>query len=560
MKIHRIIINNFRGFQHADFELQDFNCIIGQNDSGKSTIFAAVDWFFSNNKELAFYDIHSNVRDDQTEISVEIYFSESTPLLPRYLEKEFIDKEGLIYVKKTVANRQFEDSDFVKPIPYYALRVFKFDGRKELLSFCTLEDLMKECIDIGIQKEFFTERLLEFQNSTDYRRLSFRAKYGYLIPLMQEALYGYYYTHDYHIVEDFKLFPESKWYKWLYEDAEFFLPSFVLYTPHTPINFYLNKLFNNYFSIFEDKQTEEISKRISDSIDDHIFIEKITSFYDSNYFPTNSLTPIITGNNLEMIPLQNRGDGFQQKVKNAVFRLYAEEGKTKSEIYAFEEPETHLHPSAQIKMYETIKRLSEKYKYQVIITTHSPYIVKELAKDKITPIVITRDTQKQVSHISNLSDRVLPYVSMNEINYIAFDEPSIEYHIELFGFLQNKLIDKYENDTVFKNDWDTDILAPNRNGVLCPVSVYTIKGVDIWFAIKICANKYTWYDTNNFTMEKRTMPYCVRNNIDHPLTEDDKSDINKHRAFVNNAKFIKYIKKSIEIMRDAIINNPLIFR
>ena len=532
MKIKKIVIDNFRAFKHEVFELDDFNCIIGQNDSGKSTIFAAVEWFISNGKELDYYDLNTNIQDDKTEISVEIYFSEAIPLLPRYLAKEFVDEDGLICVKKAVANRQFEDRDFVKPLPYYALRVFKIEGRKELLSFCTLEDLMKECVSIGIQKEFFTERLFEYQNCTDYKQICFRSKYGTLIPIMQEALFDYYFEHDYHIVEEFKLFSESKWFKWQDECLNMFMPSFVLYTPQTPINNYLNNLFNNCFSIFEDKLTEEISNKISDSIGDHIFIEKITSFYDSNYFPTNYMTPIITGNNLELIPLQNRGDGFQQKVKNAIFKLFAEKVNPKSGIIAFEEPETHLHPSAQIEMYKNIKQLSENSKYQILITTHSPYIVKELAKDKITPIIISRDTHKQESHISNLSEGVLPYVSMNEINYIAFDEPSIEYHIELFGYMQNKL---------------------DKN----------VRELDEWLKTNGCNALYDWYNTKTLELMpvQMTLPYCVRNNIDHPL-DDDLNDARKHAAFVNNNTFtdIQLIKASIEIMIDAISHHPNDFR
>ena len=60
MKIKRIIIDNFRAFKHEDIEFKDFNCIIGKNDSGKSTILAALEWFFSD-KELGVYDTVKNV-------------------------------------------------------------------------------------------------------------------------------------------------------------------------------------------------------------------------------------------------------------------------------------------------------------------------------------------------------------------------------------------------------------------------------------------------------------------------------------------------------------------
>ena len=329
----------------------------------------------------------------------------------------------------------------------------------------------------------------------------------------------------------------------------------------------MNSLFNHNFLIFDNEKTEEIAQKISNAIkrnktdaEDKISIEMFNKYFECNFFPTNKYIPIVTTKNLEMIPFQNRGDGFQQKVKNAVFRLFAEHSHKDSCILAFEEPETHLHPSAQIEMFNTIKSLSNTSNYQVFMTTHSPYIVNELAKDPNNKIIIVeRYEQKKESYINRtVKKRVLPYESMNEINYIAFDEPSIEYHIELFGFIHNELMDKYENDSSFKNDWDSSIVTPDKNGVLVKVGVSTIKGVDVWLDVKNSAQKYNWYETKSFIKEKRTLPYCVRNNIDHPLT-DDASNINKHRAYINNSKFEKYVQQSIDIMRNAIINNPNVF-
>ena len=169
----------------------------------------------------------------------------------------------------------------------------------------------------------------------------------------------------------------------------------------------------------------------------------------------------------------------------------------------------------------------------MIATTHSPYIVKELSKANISPIVVKRDEKENVSTITKTEGRVLPYVSMNEMNYIAFDEPTIEYHIELFGYMQNKL---------------------KKN----------VKGLDNWLMqcgiIKSC-DLFDWYDTNTIVKDsnKMTLPYCVRNNIDHPLV-DDVNDMKKHTAYLNNSQFDNkdLIRKSIEIMRKAIIDNNLL--
>ena len=250
-------------------------------------------------------------------------------------------------------------------------------------------------------------------------------------------------------------------------------------------------------------------------------------------FSQNSL--VFKLNDLPLnVPIANRGEGLQLKVKNAVFRLLTDiQLGQQQTIFAFEEPETHLHPSAQLEMYETIKELSKKANYQVIITTHSPYIVKELTQNGVLPIVVKREEQSQESRISKLDENVLPYVSMNEINYIAFDEPSIEYHIELFGYMQNMLDKKVKE----LDDWLKD------SGIITD------------------ADLFDWYNTNSLEkMESMTLPYCVRNNIDHPLV--DNCDPRKHEAYLSNSKFNNkdLIRRSIEIMRNAIISNPEVFK
>ena len=45
-------------------------------------------------------------------------------------------------------------------------------------------------------------------------------------------------------------------------------------------------------------------------------------------------------------------------------------------IYAIEEPETSLHPDLQIKLVNSLFELSKKPNYQIILTTHSPALIR----------------------------------------------------------------------------------------------------------------------------------------------------------------------------------------
>lgn len=84
----------------------------------------------------------------------------------------------------------------------------------------------------------------------------------------------------------------------------------------------------------------------------------------------------------EDIPINKRGSGVKRLVLLNFFWGEVErrfsEGDNTGIIYAIEEPETSQHTDNQRKLIESLKTLSEALNVQVILTTHSSYIVKQL--------------------------------------------------------------------------------------------------------------------------------------------------------------------------------------
>ena len=347
MKIKKVIIKNFRAFDTVEIDFADFNCIIGKNDCGKSTVFAALDWFFNDKGFEDRLDVNVNTVDnfevDNYEVSVEIEFSDT------------IDGNPLKIAKKITIERNLKNIAGTPVLEYY------FNGKK----------------------------------------------------------YG-----------------SEEWSKFLKYDKPFNLPKFELFTPLTPIKVYLNK-FLNLKNVTYDDDIETAVDEISHEVYRETGKIELNSVY-CDFFPDLNM-PLFTSEGSTRIPLQNRGDGFQQIIKNAVFRLLASksifkenvansleaESKEKlfgikqnsqpiSLIFAFEEPETHLHPSAQLEMFNTIKMLSTKY--QVIMTTHSPYIVKALQEDNNAKIVVLeRNAKEHKTTVSNPKKNVLSYPSGTNI-------------------------------------------------------------------------------------------------------------------------------------------------
>ena len=76
-----------------------------------------------------------------------------------------------------------------------------------------------------------------------------------------------------------------------------------------------------------------------------------------------------------------------------------------------DEPELHLHPSLQKKFIDFLLDISEQC--QIILTSHSPILVKQLLyNDNVKTIVLNNDKTQ-----SEISDFRLTYLSANEINY-----------------------------------------------------------------------------------------------------------------------------------------------
>lgn len=84
-------------------------------------------------------------------------------------------------------------------------------------------------------------------------------------------------------------------------------------------------------------------------------------------------------------------------------------------------------------MVEAFKTLSSVANTQVILTTHSSYIVKQL---QFTDLRLIKEDEEGNKEILGVLPGQLQYPSLNEVNYIAFNEVTEEYHDELYSFIE----------------------------------------------------------------------------------------------------------------------------
>lgn len=148
--------------------------------------------------------------------------------------------------------------------------------------------------------------------------------------------------------------------------------------------------------------------------------------------------------NHQQIPLDNLGSGYEM-IFSLLYSFYLAQQSGKQLIILIDEPELHLHPRLQEKFVDFILEFSKTA--QIFITSHSPLLVKQiLTNDQAKISVLKTDG----TNVYELQKRVLPYPSANEINFLAFDLATEEYHNELYEELRyingDKQLRPFDND------------------------------------------------------------------------------------------------------------------
>ena len=146
MHIKKIIISNFRGIKEpTEILFNDFTCIVGKNDVGKSTVLKAVDAFL-NDTTITVDD--KNVDSDSSLISIAVEFDTADinvvldDTIPTSFKKEdIVSEDGFLKVKKVWDTAQVK----IKPKWYVARKKHKEDflllTEKELINLCNKLDL-----------------------------------------------------------------------------------------------------------------------------------------------------------------------------------------------------------------------------------------------------------------------------------------------------------------------------------------------------------------------------------------------------------------------------------
>jgi predicted ATP-dependent endonuclease of OLD family len=437
MKINSIKLNNFRGYKdEINIELGDLTAFVGKNDIGKSSILDALDIFFNESKgtiKLDKEDINKQAAGEgDNEICIAVCFEE----LPDNIIIDSTNETTLLAEYLLNSRNQLE---IIKKYP---------NAGKEKVFVKAHHPTNPLCADLLHKKDTELRAIIadrgivcDDRNRNAVMRTSIWIHYNSDLQLNEVE------------IDVTKGDTKSIW-----EKLQNYLPLFTLFQSdrknsdadnevQDPLKEAVRQILNN-----EDlkRRFNEIASEVDNKLRE-VSARTLEKLREMNPEIANSLNPVIppveslkwtdvfknvsiTGD--EEIPINKRGSGIKRLILLNFFRAEAERRRAErnipSIVYAIEEPETSQHTEHQKLLIKSLKILASGENTQILITTHSAAIVKELEFEQLR-LISMRDNSKSVQKVL---PGQLPYPSLNEVNFLAFAEVTEEYHNELYGFLE----------------------------------------------------------------------------------------------------------------------------
>jgi len=446
MRIDKIKITNFRSYQdEIVIDLDDLNVFVGKNDIGKSTVLEALDVFFNENKgviKLDKDDVNKKSKNEgDTEIRISLVFSNLPNTLtidatnPTSLADEYLlTQDGRLEITKKYPN-----------------------AGKEKIFIKAYHPTNPDCAGLLLKKNADLKKILT-ANNIDCEDKTKNAE-------IRKSIWNHYSDNLQLDEVEIELAKEDAKNTWT--QLKSYMPLYSLFQSDRKNSDGDSEVQNPMKLAVQEILKDQ---RLMDSLNDvaseveaklnQVVGKTLEKLNEMNPEIADSLTPVIpspdslkwvdvfksvsiTGD--EDIPINKRGSGVKRLILLNFFRAEAErrqnENNVPSIIYAIEEPETSQHPNHQRKLIEAFIELSQSVNTQILLTTHSPSIVRLLEFDHIK--LIKNEPNKEVV---NVRRNELPYPSLNEVNFLAFGESNDEYHNELYGFIESEeLLTEYKN-------------------------------------------------------------------------------------------------------------------
>lgn len=240
----------------------------------------------------------------------------------------------------------------------------------------------------------------------------------------------------------------------------------------------------------------------------------------------NGLINIKEQNGVET-PADEKGNGLQRALALAIIQVYADMfaySEADEMPFLVDEPELYMHPMAQDKLMKALQRLSVTN--QIFVTTHSPYILRNFRPESDIVEILADNPRNRASRMADL---VLLSPTIGEITYRAFGVPTVDLHQDLFTKIYIYWIERIFEET-------------NKPTLAEFDSFLQFQGMETY--------PFTPRINGIWKQEKEvTLPYLVRNEIDHPETLDDGKNVWKDKNLEDSINLLLGLYADLNIAK-----------
>ncbi|GAA0878974.1 ATP-binding protein [Algoriphagus jejuensis] len=437
MRIKTIKIKNFRSYKdEVEIEFGDLTAFVGKNDIGKSTVLEALDIFFNDGKGVIKLDKDDVNKQSLTNGDTETVFSVCFEELPTAIVIDSTNQTTL------QAEYLLNSSHQLEIIKKYT------NGGKERIFVKANHPTHSACKDLLQKKNTELQKIIKDGAITCSNQT--------INAVMRGSIWQHF-SNDLQLSE-IEIDVTKGDTKSIWDKLQTYLPLYSLFQSdrknsdgddevQDPLKEAVKQILSD--ATLKSK-FDEIATEVKSKLQD-VATRTLAKIQEMNPEVASSLNPVIPATESlkwtdvfknvsiagdENIPINKRGSGVKRLILLNFFRAEAERRKTQenipSIIYSIEEPETSQHTEHQRKLIKAFLDLSNTANTQVIITTHSAALVKELEFQHLRLV----KSNSGAKIIENVLPNSLPYPSLNEVNFLAFSEITEEYHNELYGYIE----------------------------------------------------------------------------------------------------------------------------
>lgn len=431
MIIKKISIKNFRGIKELNnFEFNNYNVLVGKNDSEKSIILYALKSFFDG--KIDQKDIYKGNEGNNVEIEVSFQINKE-------INQLMLDSDGYLTIKKVFNNEcKLTDTQY-KSFDYIDTKVNDLWNRDDKY----LEDIIKSQ-GVNVTGRKTSEKISQIMDLQKVPKGNIYHSYGEL---------------DKHL---------KKYYEVELPEYNFFQSEENIDPNATDFQSKFKNLAKTYFSSQKDelekfrlgveKQYKEEFDQILEYMSKNVpEVKAILPKIDTDWLKSINKFDLLLNTSIDQfdIPISHKGTGFRRMLMVAYFEYIANKNQIENSLFAIEEPEIYLHPSAQETLLESLLEISTNS--QVFITTHSPIFA---GADNIESIVlVTKDTRG-----------ISRYNRKNDTKDII-DELGIKANYNLLKNAEIIIFVEGPSDIVFLTCYAREVLSRDllKDNVVCTI-------------------------------------------------------------------------------------------